>query len=171
MMHSIRTCVLTLLVLTPMAVLASCAATAERGSIELPEHRPSDFTLGIVVFGDPDADAIEQRSARYIVEPDGTLRASFGEGSDGLTYPPFTRLLDGATLDSIWDRVRSMDLGGEGWRSVQAPEAYHAAMGSNRGYLLEVRSDVTFSAWSTDADSQQVRTLTRELASLAWVTD
>tara|TARA_A100000171_G_scaffold23251_1_gene21636 strand:+ start:4190 stop:4693 length:504 start_codon:yes stop_codon:yes gene_type:complete len=167
MMHTIRTCVLMLL----GVLLASCSTSSERDPIELPEQRPSDFTLGIVVFGDPDAETIETRSARYIIEPDGTLRASFGEGSDGLTYPPITRRVDGSTLDAIWDRVRSMDVEGGDWRFVQAPEQFHAEMGSNRGYLLEVRSDVSFGAWSTGMDTQSMRTLTQELASLAWVTD
>jgi hypothetical protein len=167
MMHTIRICVMMLLGL----VLASCSATQERTSIELPEQRPSDFTLGIVVFGEPEAGEIESRSARYIIEPDGSLRASFGEGSRGLTYPPITRRIDESTLDAIWDRVRSMDFAGEDWRYVRAPEQFHAQMGSIRGYLIEIRSDVTFSAWSTDADTQSIRTLTRELASLAWVTE
>ena len=166
-MHTIRISVLMVI----GAVLASCSTTNERDPIELPEQRPSDFTLGVVVFGDPDADSIEMRSARYIIEPDGTLRASFGEGSDGLTYPPITRKVDGSTMDAIWDRVRSMDLDGDDWRSVQAPEQFHAEMGSNRGYLLEVRSDVSFSAWSTGMDTQAMRSLTREFASLAWVVD
>ncbi|MFG0314883.1 MAG: hypothetical protein ACF8LL_11975, partial [Phycisphaerales bacterium] len=160
-----RTCVLMLL----GVLLASCSTSAERDPIELPERRPSDFTLGVVVFGDPDADSIETRSARYIIEPDGTLRASFGEGSDGLTYPPITRRVDESILDAIWDRVRSMDLRGDDWRFVHAPEQFHAEMGSNRGYLLEVRSEVTFSAWSTGTDTRAMRELTRELASLAWV--
>ncbi|MBO6740379.1 MAG: hypothetical protein JJ916_11015 [Phycisphaerales bacterium] len=167
MMHMIRICVLMVI----GAVLASCSTTNQRDPIAFPEQRPSDFTLGVVVFGDPDADSIEMRSARYIIEPDGTLRASFGEGSDGLTYPPITRKVDGSTMDAIWDRVRSMDLEGDDWRSVQAPEQFHAEMGSNRGYLLEVRSDVTFSAWSTGMDTQAMRSLTREFASLAWVVD
>lgn len=166
-MHTIRICVLMVL----GVVLASCSTSSERDPIELPEQRPSDFTLGIVVFGDPDAETIETRSARYIIEPDGTLRASYGEGSDGLTYPPMTRRVDESTLDAIWDRVRSMELEGADWRYVQVPERFHAQMGSSRGYLLEIRSEVSFSAWSTGADTQSIRTLTRELASLAWVTD
>ena len=167
MMHTIRICVLMMI----GAFLASCSATNERDPIAFPEQRPSDFTLGVVVFGDPDADSIEMRSARYIIEPDGTLRASFGEGSDGLTYPPITRRVDGSTLDAIWDRVRSMDVEGGDWRFVQAPEQFHAEMGSNRGYLLEIRSGVTFSAWSTGMDTPSMQLLTRELASLAWVMD
>ncbi len=139
--------------------------------MEFSEQRPSDFTLGVVVFGDPDSTEPAMRSARYIIEPGGTLRASFGEGSDGLTYPPITRGVHGSTLDAIWDRVRSMDLEGDDWRFVQAPEQFHAEMGSNRGFLLEIRSGVTFSAWSTGMDTQSMRSLTRELASLAWVTD
>lgn len=166
-MHTIRICVLMVI----GAVLASCSTTSERGPAELPEQRPSDFTLGVVVFGDPGADSVEMRSARYIIEPDGALRASFGEGSDGLTYPPMTRRVDDSTLDAIWDRVRSMDLDGDDWRLVQAPEQFHTEMGSNRGYLMEIRSDVSFSAWSTAADTRSIQTLTRELASLAWVTD
>ncbi len=167
MMHTIRICVL----MAIGAVLASCSTTNERDPIELPEQRPSDFTLGVVVFGDPDSTEPAIRSARYIIEPDGTLRASFGEGSDGLTYPPITRRVDGSTLNAIWDRVRSMDVEGDDWRFVQAPEQFHAEMGSNRGYLLEVRSEVSFSAWSTGMDTPSMRLLTRELASLAWVKD
>ncbi|MHA7814747.1 MAG: hypothetical protein ACX94C_15300 [Phycisphaerales bacterium] len=167
MMHTIRICVLVAI----GAVLASCSTTSERGPAELPERRPSDFTLGVVVFGDPGADSVEMRSARYIVEPDGALRASFGEGSDGNTYPPMTRRLEGSILDALWAQVRSMDLGGDDWRSVQAPEQHHVGLGSSRGYLIEIRSGVEFNAWSTGVDSQAMRSLTRELASLAWVND
>jgi hypothetical protein len=167
MMQTIRICVL----MAIGAVLASCSTSSERDTIAFPEQRPSDFTLGVVVFGDLESTEPAIRSARYIIEPDGTLRASFGEGSDGLTYPPITRRVDDSTLDAIWDRVRSMDLEGDDWRFVQAPEQFHAEMGSNRGYLLEVRSEVSFSAWSTGMDTPSMRLLTRELASLAWVKD
>lgn len=166
-MQMIRTGVLMLFGL----LMVSCSTTPERVSIELPEQRPSDFTLGIVVFGDPNEDVIEMRSARYIIEPDGSLRSSFGEGSVGLTFPPITRRVDEPTLDAIWDRVRSIDFNGENWRYVRAPEQFHTGIGSGRVYLVEIRSEVSFSAWSTGMDTQAIRTLTRELASLAWVTD
>ena len=167
MMHTFRICVLMLCGL----LLAACSTTRGGNPGDLPEHRPSDFTLGVVVFGSPDADSVAMRSARYIVEPDGTLRASFGEGSDGNTYPPITRRLDASTLDALWLRVRSMDFDGEAWRPVQAPEQHHAGLGPSRGYLLEVRSGVEFNAWSTGAGTGPMRDLVRELAEFAWIQD
>lgn len=134
----------------------------------LPERRPSDFTLGLVVFGTDDA-PVGRRSARYIIGPDGTFRSSFGAGSRELTFPPITRRLDPATLDRIWGDVRALDPGGDAWRAVAAPEQFHVGMGSGQGYLLEIRSGVEFRAWSTGADYERASSLARALAALAWV--
>lgn len=162
--------ILTLMLL--LALPAACAPTPTRPSGELAADRPSDFTLGLVVYGHTDdATPPAQRSARYIVEPDGVLRASFGDGSRAMTHPPLARRLDTDQLDALWTRVREMGLGEEPWRRVRAPEQYDVRMGSGTGYLLELRSGVVFDAWSTPLDTESARTLALHLASLSWVTD
>ena len=171
MMQMIRTSTAAVVGVLMTLMLISCASSPKRDNAQLPESRPSDFTMGLVVFGVPDSDKPAQRSARYIVEPAGTLRAAFGAGSDGLTFPDITRRLDKQTLDSIWSQISAMGLDTDIWRIVRAPELHHAELGSGQGYLLEIRSDVSFRAWSTDIETDSARALTEQLAGLAWVTD
>lgn len=179
MMHTIRICVL----MAIGAVLASCSTTSERNPIELPEHRPSDFTLGVVVFGDPDSTEPAIRSARYIIEPDGTLRASFGEGSDGLTYPPITRRLNEDQLDLIWEMSTMLisstqgggSLGSGFWTEVQAPELFKRSdfrgQELGAGYLLEIKANGEWRAWESYMFLGGPTGFVEMLANLAWVTD
>jgi len=165
MMHTIRITLLTLLA----AMLWGCAPGPVRGSSALPEHRPSDFTLGLVVFGEEEAINPETRSARYIIEPDGKFRASFGAGSDALTYPPITRMLDERTLEHAWSKLQSLQLDQSPWQPSHAPELEHRQRGSAKGYLLELRSGVRDQSWSTPIDTQSAQSLAQWLAGLAWI--
>lgn len=162
-------------ILTLMLLLALPGACAPMPTIQMGElaaDRPSDFTLGLVVYGQTDdATPPAQRSARYIVEPDGVLRASFGDGSRAMTHPPLTRRLDTHQLDALWARVREMGLVDGPWRRVRAPEQYDMRMGSGTGYLLELRGRVVFDAWSTPLETESAQALADHLASLSWVTD
>lgn len=161
-----------MLSLLTMLLLGACTQTEPRSGDALSADRPSDFTLGLVVYGQPGTSPDPAlRSARYIVEPDGVLRASFGDGSRALTHPPRTRRLSAEQLDDLWLRVRGMGLGDGAWRQVRAPEQHDARIGSGTGYLLELRSSVVFDAWSTPDDTESARSLARHLASLSWVTD
>jgi len=153
-------------------LLLGCSAAPVREVGDLPEQRPSDFTLGVVVFGGENGAAkVPERSARYIIEPGGRLHASFGDGSQAMTYPPITRRLDESQIDLVWAMIRAMGLGDEPWRRVQAPEQHHEALGSGQGYLLELRSGVRFGAWSAPIETPQARALAQRLAELAWIRD
>lgn len=171
MMHTARFTLPILLATLFVALVGGCARGPVRDASALPEQRPGDFTLGLVVFGDEGASSPASRSARYIIEPGGEFRASFGAGSDALTYPPFTRMLDEQILESAWDRLRSIQLDQDPWRAVQAPEIDHRDRGSAQGYLLEVRSGVRYQSWTTPIETDSARSLAEWLAQLAWIHD
>jgi hypothetical protein len=167
MMRFTRLAVLPLI----FAMLSGCGAHSIRAQGGLPEQRTGDFTFGLVVFGGSDDSSPQTRSARYIIEPGGEFRASFGEGSTGITYPPMTRRLDRAQLEDIWEVLESIELDSADWQPVRAPEIYHHELGSARGYLLELKVKTGFRAWSTPIESQSARALAERLAALAWVQD
>jgi len=149
--------------------LGGCTAA---GQMTLPNSRPGDFTLGVVVYGTEDAGAVETRSARYIIDADGYLRASVGAGSSPSTYPKITRRLDAAQLDQIWDLVHRLMLGGDpgsgaGWTSV-LPAGERMGPGGP-GYLIEIRSDDLVGAWSGSIDLAGGEELVATLAGLAWI--
>lgn len=154
-----------------IAMLMGCSPGSARSGDMLSGQRPSDFTLGLVVFGDEGAQSSATRSARYIIEPGGEFRASFGAGSESLTYPPITRMLDNQAIETAWTMVHSLDLEQEPWQYVRAPEVEHLERGSSQGYLLELRSGVHYRSWSTPIDTDSARSLAQWLASLAWVAD
>ena len=85
------------LVCTALLLLAGCSAHPRAGRA-LPEHPPADFGLAVTVLpADDDA-----ARARYIVEPDGTLRAATGAGATVQTFPAAVRLLDQAQRRRLW---------------------------------------------------------------------
>lgn len=153
------------------AMLSGCGAPAIRASGVFPEQRTGDFTLGLVVFAGAGNQSVEARSARYIIEPGGEFRASFGDGSTGTTYPPITRRLKPAQLDVIWSMLAVLALDGETWQPVPAPEIYHHDLGSTRAFMLEVRVETSFGAWTTPIETRSARELAAHLAELAWVQD
>lgn len=167
MMHAARIPIL----LTMLLLVCGCSQSTPRTDTGLPDQRPGDFVLGLVVFGGGEEDPAATRSARYIIEPGGVLRASFGDGSDGLTYPPITREIDEATLDTIWAMISDLGVDSEPWRVIRAPEFFHSEAGSVQGYLLEIRADVRYASWTTPIETGPARELAEELASLAWIRD
>lgn len=134
--------------------LGGCSSS---GQMVLPDRRPADFTLGVVVFGDSDAEDVSSRSARYIVDASGYLRASVGAGSDAATYPKITRRLSGEQLDQIWAMVDGFEFG--------EPITDEAMPGA--GYLIEIRSLQTSRAWVVDYESAGA--FVELLAELAWI--
>jgi hypothetical protein len=80
----------------------------------LPDDRPDDFVLAATIFSPNVAHEARLprslRPARYIVEPDGSLRAAIGPGADATTYPGRTRQLTPAQFDSLWRNVRQSGL-------------------------------------------------------------
>jgi hypothetical protein len=158
-------CVLTLLLIQT----AGCS-TASRTDRDLIARRGGS-TLGLVVFGEDDAQRPEQRSARYLIEPGGLFRASFGGGSDALTYPPITRRLSETQVEVIWSLIDQMQVAQSPWEPVMAPELYHPQDRDSRMYLLEVSDAHSSGAWSVPVSNENARVLAMRLAELAWVTD
>lgn len=136
---------------------SGCASTAQMTDQALPDHRPADFTLGVVVFGSQDSATVINRSARYIVDAAGNLRASVGDGSDAETYPQITRRLSGEELDQIWSMIEDLALGDPIAGEVM-PEA---------GYLVEIRSEQMSRSWVAEDDSAGA--VVKMLAELAWI--
>lgn len=167
MMYNARIVILSLLAMA----LCSCGRGVRQGDGSLPERHPSDFMLGLVVFGAEGSASPGERAARYIIEPGGVFRASFGAGSDAMTYPPMTRVLDEVQQARAWGLVRSIEFDQSPWRRVNAPELEHHERGSVPGYLLELQTDETYASWSTPIDTDSARALATWLASLAWVRD
>jgi len=143
------------IVLALAALLGGCSTTSMTHQA-LPDRRPADFTLGVVVFGQADAQAVERRSARYIVDPAGNLRASVGDGSAAATYPKITRRLSAAQLDEIWSMVERLNLS-EPIADEPMP---------TDGYLIEIRAGQMSRAWVVDDSAAGVVGL---MAELAWI--
>jgi len=137
--------------------LGGCTSAGQMDDRALPDRRPADFTLGVVVFGDEDAGDVSSLSARYIVDAAGNLRASVGAGSDAGTYPKITRRLSSEQLDLIWSMVEGLELG-EPIAGEAMPEA---------GYLIEIRSGQTSQSWVVEDGSAGV--VVGLLAELAWI--
>jgi len=138
--------------------LGGCASS---GSINRPDQRPTDFTLGVVVVGSEDAELVINRSARYIVDAAGDLRVSVGDGSSSSTYPPIIRPLSREQLDLIWELVNET-------------EAEHALNTRSRtGFSkrlrteIEVRSQQKNDRWFVTDDSAD--NLIQQLADYAWI--
>lgn len=155
--------------------------TDQQSNQTLPEHRPADFTLGVVVFGDEDASDVSSLSARYIVDAAGNLRASVGAGSDAGTYPKITRRLSSEQLDLIWEKGSNLinstrHGGGTGtgfWTAVQAPEEFTRedfnAVELGGGYLLEIRANGKLMAWESYMFLGGPTGFVEMLAELAWI--
>ena len=161
----LTSCVLTLLLIQTAG--CSTASQTDRDLIA----RRGGSTVGLVVFGEDDAQRPEQRSARYLIEPGGLFRASFGGGSDALTYPPITRRLSEAQVEEIWSLIDQMQVAQSPWEPVMAPELYRPQERDAQAYLLEVSDAHASGAWSVPISNGQARALAMTLAELAWVSD
>jgi hypothetical protein len=106
----IRACLLAMAV-----VLGGCSSAAPmvvREAAELPASRPADFTLAVTVHSPAGArqGALPRslKAGRYVVEPDGSLRAALGERA--AAYPGLTRQLTPEQTDQVWRLVRESGL-------------------------------------------------------------
>ncbi|MEX0876892.1 MAG: hypothetical protein WD114_05485 [Phycisphaerales bacterium] len=163
-----------------MLILGGCTASpgvrAEGAS--LPEAWPADFTLGVVVYCNHPWKTLEECPARYIIEADGTMRVSAGEGSGPLTHPPIARRLGRETLGEVWSLTRGLSMftpdaisdqseDGRHPGRVQSPETYAPAEG--KGYLIEIRGGGDRQAWTMPKDDPTAHELVRRLAELSWI--
>jgi hypothetical protein len=113
-----------------LLALAGCASAPrdDDARTSAPASRPADFTLAVSVMNPaalapprvrasragpsatpPARPAPEIRPARYIIEPDGFLRAALGPGASDRTFPPPTRRLTPEQLDALWSLVAASD--------------------------------------------------------------
>ncbi|MEM0982442.1 MAG: hypothetical protein AAGI17_00675 [Planctomycetota bacterium] len=74
------------------AVLAGCQTTPQP-----PAQRPPDFAIGATVFPGPGSEG-----ERYLVEPDGMLRAEFGGGVRPTDHPPRVRQLAAGEFNDLY---------------------------------------------------------------------
>src|SRR5262249_34981811 len=103
------------------ALVAGCASApdAKGRSALTADQTPADFALSVTVSGPPPVAATPRsaRPARYIVQPDGVLRAVVGPVTD-MTFPPLTRLLTHDQTQRLWWDLRDSGLPGR----APAPE-------------------------------------------------
>lgn len=89
---------------------SSAPAPVVREAEAAPGPRPQDFTLAMTVYAPAAAGALPRslRAGRYVVEPDGSLRAGLGERA--AAYPARTRQLTPGEMDQLWRLVRESAL-------------------------------------------------------------
>lgn len=148
-------------------LLAGCSAHPRAGRA-LPEQPPADFGLAVTTLPADDPSA----RARFIVEPDGTLRAATGAGAGANTYPAALRLLDPAQRARLWWLTldtRAHDPTSP-W-ALASPETFDP-----QGQSVTL---VTVAFWGArtsaaipegDDASPAAQALADELARLAWIT-
>jgi hypothetical protein len=113
----LRATALVLLIPLALASAPGCASRESRiAEAAKAPAAPADFALAITVVTpiksatQPQTLPRSQRPARYILEPDGTLRIALGGGSTTTTYPPPTRLLSSARREDVWNLVKAAGL-------------------------------------------------------------
>jgi hypothetical protein len=161
-----------ILLLILICTLGACEAAPDPLEIQ---QAPDDFTIDVTVQGPPEILEIRaRRPGRYIVEPDGILRAGVGAGVSVNYYPPQTRQLSRAEVERLWRLVRDSALldkdnpdlirPGLPFPPIQLrPTAQVALIFEGRRYDYRVLLD----AQSPSAESAEG--LIDHLAALAWL--
>ncbi len=115
----IRRAALLLITILPFAGCTTPAAP--------PPERPGDFTLAVTLFSprpaydpitgrpridpdDPVTDTLWDRDARFVLEPDGLLRAEFGSAARLMGFPPIARRLRPEEFDALYTLARQRGL-------------------------------------------------------------
>lgn len=110
------------MILGTFPLLGGCAGTPGP-----PLERPADFTLAVTVFSprpeydpitgrprvdpdDPVTDTLWDRDARFVLEPDGLLRAEFGSAARLMGFPPIARRLRPEEFDALYAFARQRGL-------------------------------------------------------------
>lgn len=166
--------VLTVL-LTALLILTGCQTVAPG----VPDRRPGDFRLGVVVMGvDSDLDSTESQAgrglaggdARYIIESASVLRASFGSGSTLDTYPGFTRRLTPDQMNAVWSMARDLLKKNNTLRSLNAGQP-QSMVSERAGTIIEIHHNAYDNVLVFDHGDQQAAAIVDALAALSWVHD
>jgi hypothetical protein len=106
---------LRLIAIACLLLLSACSSApppVERVAEDIPASRPPDFTLAMTVYAPagtrPGQLPRSLKPARYIVEPDGALRADARTKS--VPYPPMSRRLAPEQMDQLWRMLRESAL-------------------------------------------------------------
>ncbi|MCA9277786.1 MAG: hypothetical protein H6815_03265 [Phycisphaeraceae bacterium] len=82
-------------------------------AVELAETAPEDFAIAVTVYSVMTDRANwstlprPRRPARYVLEPDGVLRAAVGPSADRQEFPPVMRELSPSDVEDIWRLVQT----------------------------------------------------------------
>ncbi len=157
---------------------AGCSSGTPKAAV--PDAMPEDFGVAVVVYS-PELDATivggmprAMRPARYIVEPERTLRAAVGAGADVETFPPATRQLDEGQVEALWRVVKQGGFAREDHpREVPNEMAYQAGFGRPVALITVThsrrRQTAAIPLDAGDADAQAALLLVDQLAEWAWV--
>lgn len=101
---------LTISSLLCLALLLSACRSGQAapigGAIPTGDTRPpQDLALAVTVMGDEGVRGVLLESARFVIEPDGVLRAATGEGVRPGVYPPRTRRLTETQLGDLYAQI------------------------------------------------------------------
>ncbi|GJM18248.1 MAG: hypothetical protein DHS20C14_04610 [Phycisphaeraceae bacterium] len=152
-----------------VALLGAC--TAPMTLTDPPADPPGDFGLAVAFVpgarvGTPASDRAS--AARYILEPDGSLRAATGGGASPQLLPPIVRRVDAPTRAGLWRRALATGVHDPDPEvRVSAPDLYDS-LGKPVVLVTIAWGDGRSSAAFDTADPQ-ARALLDELARLAWV--
>lgn len=113
-----------------IALVSACRsgpALPAGGAIPTGDTRPPrDLALAVTVMGVGGVRGAVLESARFMLEPDGVLRAATGEGVRPGVYPPRTRRLTQTQVNDLYARLVRTGLdrgvGGRPARRGTAPE-------------------------------------------------
>lgn len=88
------------------ALLAACTPVEGTTPRTLnPQQVPANFALDITIIGEATANGHAWRTARYVLEPDRTLRVGVGPGAATGGFPPIWRRLSRSTIAELWRQI------------------------------------------------------------------
>lgn len=141
-----------------------------------PRLTPEAFSVSLTVMNDERSglDDPAMRSARYIVEADGILRASIGSAVTPESFPPIIRRLDDRQVAGLWAIVdRTGMLRDPDPARVGNPDLVSRRQGRAIAVAWARAGERTrassFEFVPRDPHADRIEPLVRELARLAWV--
>jgi len=163
-----------------VAALVGCEMTPAPRA-DAPDKPPADFGVSVTVFAPGVRRAGEAgptrtaatTPARYIVEPDGTLRAAVGAGATPTTFPPIVRRLSDRQRQRVWWLTVATGAHDPAPADrIDSPETYRPVFDEGDGAVALITVS-WLGGRASQADpvtgGSAAEELTAELAGLAWV--
>jgi len=145
-----------------------------------PQTVPSDLAIGVTVFS-PETDPARiqflerwARPARYIVEPDGVLRAATGPGVTTRVFPPRLRELNPAQMSRLWRLAREVGLTRDGHPdAIVSADTFEPSYRETEAVISVIaRGELRVAAIALDSttpEASAARALVDRLAELSWI--